>query len=130
MLKTRENDAVSICPGPNLAYFSREYSLTEMTDHIYGRQNLLEHVSRPHFFINELNLYVAYLKKEIATELDSLNTKRLNYYHKFKTQLLDGISYYKLLLPELSKHMGVSVPEMYAQLTKAEQDLLLQPDLH
>ncbi|MEJ2882390.1 hypothetical protein [Pedobacter sp. GR22-6] len=130
MIKARENDAVSICPGPNLAYFSGEYTLREMTDHIYGRQNLLKHVSRPNFFINELNLYLDYLKKEIAIELDGINVKRFNYYRKFKAQLLDGISYYKKLLPELSRYMGFSVYEMYSQLKKAEQELLLQPGLH
>ncbi len=34
-------DAVTICPGPNLAYFSKIFSLEEMVGHIYGRLNII-----------------------------------------------------------------------------------------
>ncbi|MHB1277520.1 MAG: hypothetical protein ACYC1Q_03915, partial [Bacteroidia bacterium] len=37
----REGKGVSICPGPNLAYFSRIMSLREVTGHIYGRINVI-----------------------------------------------------------------------------------------
>src|SRR5690606_32327118 len=33
--------AVTICPGPNISYFSKVSSLQEMTDHIYGRSSIL-----------------------------------------------------------------------------------------
>jgi NAD(P)H-dependent flavin oxidoreductase YrpB (nitropropane dioxygenase family) len=49
--------SVTICPGPNIAYFNKVVTLKEMTDHIYGRVNLLEGVHRPHMFINELTLF-------------------------------------------------------------------------
>lgn len=62
-LKPRENKAVSICPGPNLAYFSRLYTLKEMIGHIYGREKINFKFNRPNLFINELHLYVDYLKK-------------------------------------------------------------------
>lgn len=125
ILKPKENTAVSICPGPNLAYFSRKYSLKEMVDHIYGRQNLLENINRPNLFINELNLYVEYLKKDIATHLHDINSKRLNYYNKFKAQLLEGINYYKRLIPELNNYSGFTLTDMYNQLKTAENELLL-----
>jgi hypothetical protein len=76
MLKPRENAAVTICPGPNLAYFSEVYSLDEMVNHIYGRQNLLAKVERPSLFINELNLYIDYLRKEIIGYLKNVNQKK------------------------------------------------------
>src|SRR5690606_2418775 len=50
--------AISLCPGPNLAYFSGTFSLREMVDHIYGRANLLNQLKRPHVFINELQIYL------------------------------------------------------------------------
>lgn len=56
IIKPKENKAVSICPGPNLAYFNRTYSLDEMVKHIYGAVDLLDKVNRPHVFIKELNL--------------------------------------------------------------------------
>ena len=56
-----EGTAVSICPGPNLAYFSGKYSLKEMVDHIYGRTNVMERTDRPNFFVKELKMYIDYL---------------------------------------------------------------------
>ncbi len=124
MLKPKENKAVSICPGPNLAYFSGKYSLKEMIQHIYGKTNLLDSVSRPNLFINELNLYVDYLKKDIALQLDELSTKKAKYFTKFKEQLLQGIAYYQELIPELKKQSNVAISEMQQQLQQAESSLI------
>ena len=49
---------VAVCPGPNLAYFGRSYSLEEMVDHIYGRGAPLVPEDRPHHFAKELELYL------------------------------------------------------------------------
>jgi hypothetical protein len=124
LLKPRENKAVSICPGPNLAYFSGKYSLKEMVSHIYGRIDLLDAVSRPNLFINELNLYVDYLKKDLSVQLAELSSKKSKYFGKFRDQLLEGISYYKDLLPELKWQTESVVSDMYSQLMQAEQKLL------
>ncbi|ACU04698.1 hypothetical protein [Pedobacter heparinus] len=123
MLKSKESKAVSICPGPNLAYFSGKYSLKEMVQHIYGKTNLLTTVNRPNLFINELNLYIDYLKKDISAQLSDLNTKKIKYFTKFKEQLEQGISYYKQLLPVLKEQSSISVHEVYKQLLLAEQQL-------
>lgn len=124
ILKPKENKAVSICPGPNLAYFSGKYSLKEMIQHIYGKTNLLDSVSRPNLFINELNLYVDYLKKDIASQLDELSAKKARYFSKFKEQLLQGIAYYQELIPELRKQSNVAINEMQQQLQQAENKLI------
>lgn len=123
ILKPRENRAVSICPGPNLAFFHAKYSLKEMINHIYGRENLLSEVLRPNLFINELNLYVDYLKKDIAAHLEEFNAKKDKYFSKFKAQLLNGIDYYRALIPELTFQDSLSVEEMLKQLNLAEQRL-------
>jgi hypothetical protein len=91
MLKPKENNAVAICPGPNVAYFSGVFSLDEMVKHIYGKLNLLPGSHRPNMFINELNLYVDYLKKDIETHLNDLSDKKAKYFTKFNEQLLQGI---------------------------------------
>src|SRR5690606_8103054 len=44
----------SICPGPNIVWFNRQYSLQEMTDHIYGRGESLVSSDRPHMFCQEV----------------------------------------------------------------------------
>lgn len=97
MLKPREQKAVSICPGPNLAYFSRAYSLKEMVGHIYGKQDLLKGINRPNLFVKEFGLYVEYLRKEIETTIDA-STKRAKYISKFYEQLTNGLNYYKSLI--------------------------------
>lgn len=85
--------AVTICPGPNIVYFSKIASLREMTDHIYGRADVLTEKERPHVFINELFIYIDYLQKQMA---DS-NPKKEKYLTGFFNQLINGIAYYRQL---------------------------------
>ncbi|WP_316811569.1 hypothetical protein [Pedobacter heparinus] len=123
MLKPKEQKAVSICPGPNLAYFSGKYSLKEMVQHIYGQTNLLASVNRPNLFINELNLYIDYLRKDLSLQVAGLSTKKTKYFGKFKEQLQQGIAYYKQLLPVLKQETSISINDVYNQLLLAEQQL-------
>ena len=125
MLKPRENNAVSICPGPNLSYFSKSYTLKEMVSHIYGREQISFKMSRPNLFINELNLYVDYLKKDLSTQLEELNAKKMKYFEKFTAQLFNGINYYRDLLPEMKLNAGISVQDINQQLIQAEEKLRL-----
>ncbi|MBI2419630.1 MAG: hypothetical protein HYV28_17345 [Ignavibacteriales bacterium] len=81
----------SICPGPNIVWFDREYSLEEMVDHIYGRGESLVSADRPHMFAQEVELYVNYFEKLIKTT--ELNTAGIKYLEKFKENLLNGIDY-------------------------------------
>jgi len=87
--------SVTICPGPNIAYFSKITTLKEMTDHIYGRLDLLNTTERPHMFINELHLYINYLEEK--TKEVEQDTKFISYGQKFANTLMDGIAYYKSL---------------------------------
>jgi len=49
---------VSVCPGPNIAWFDRIYTLAEMVDHIYGRIPSIVSPERPHCFAAELEMNV------------------------------------------------------------------------
>lgn len=100
IIKPKENKAVSICPGPNLAYFNNSYTLDDMVGHIYGKTNLLADTNRPHVFINELNLYIDYLQAEIKDQLLNFNDKKRKQLANFKTQLNEGITYYKNLFAQ------------------------------
>ncbi|RZJ49578.1 MAG: hypothetical protein EOO44_18015, partial [Flavobacterium sp.] len=73
ILKPKESKAVAICPGPNLAYFNRIYSLDEMVGHIYGKIDLLDKVKRPNFFIKELDLYINYFNEELKLFLEEVS---------------------------------------------------------
>ena len=97
MLKPKENTAVTICPGPNLAYFKGVFSLDEMVKHIYGYRDLLIDVKRPHLFVNELKLYIDYLKKDLEMNMGNMNAKKQKYFQNFTTQLQKGIAYYNHL---------------------------------
>jgi hypothetical protein len=63
----------AICPGPNIAWFNRKYSLDEMVDHIYGRIASLVPDYRPHMFAKELEMNVDYLEKRLANAKESLH---------------------------------------------------------
>jgi hypothetical protein len=123
MMKTRENKAVSICPGPNLAYFSKTYSLKEMVNHIYGREAISFKIIRPNLFINELNLYVDYLKKDLGAQLHDLNAKKTKYFEKFTEQLFNGINYYRNMIPELKLTTEITAQDLQQQLLNAEEKL-------
>ncbi|SKB30070.1 hypothetical protein [Daejeonella lutea] len=100
MVKAKENRAVTICPGPNTAYFRDIYSLDEMVKHIYGKLNLLEGISRPNMFINEIRLYINYLRNDTETNLRDISDKKIKQLEKFKEQLLKGINYYESMLSD------------------------------
>lgn len=113
--------AVTICPGPNIAYFSKVASLQEMTDHIYGRGNLLTNRERPHMFLNELTQYLNYLEEQLA-DADLTDPKRLNYFRNFSQNLDDGIAYYQQLTPSLCR--TPEAEQTFAEgLTQAQERL-------
>lgn len=117
-LKPKENTAVAICPGPNLAFFNSVYSLDEMVNHIYGNADLLAQIDRPHVFINELNLYIDYLNTQVKLYLKEVNDKKVKYLNSFKLQLEQGVSYYKSLFNDWPN------TDFLTQLFGAEQRLL------
>ena len=115
--------AVAICPGPNLAYFSGVFSLQEMADHIYGRLNILNSLPRPNMFINEAQLYIDYLKKSIDKSVSSMTAKQNKYLNTFKANLLEGIEYYKNLIPALKRETEQYLTTMKEELNRQQMIL-------
>ena len=94
-LDTRtEKEGVSVCPGPNIAYFSQVTSLQSMVNHIYGKENTMIRTDRPNMFVKELNIYLDYFKTEIFKSVDNLNRKQEKYLKQFGENLNAGIDYY------------------------------------
>lgn len=87
----------SVCCSLNITYFSKITSLEEMVSHIYGRLTLLADSDRPHMFIQELRIYIEYLRKEIENLLLGLTAPTEKYFSEFKENLLTGIKYYRIL---------------------------------
>jgi hypothetical protein len=123
ILKPKESQATVICPGPNIAYFSGKFSLDEMVSHIYGKLNLLNDPNRPNLFVNELNLYVEYLKKDISKQIHEMNDKKAKYFVKFKEQIENGIEYYKQLIPKITDQTEVYRKKMLNELLDIEEKL-------
>lgn len=122
-------EAVAICPGPNLAYFSGIFTLKQMVDHIYGRTNILNSLYRPNMFVNELNLYVDYLKKEIQKAIGPVNEKKEKQLALFKENLQSGIDYYKQLSSKFKTDAMQTVERFRTDLKECENNLkmLMQP---
>lgn len=96
-----EGNGVSICPGPNMAYFSKTMSLKEITNHIYGRENVIERNDRPHMFVKELYAYIDYLTVKIEEAKTSMSDNQTKYLTKFANNLKEGIDYYNNLFNDL-----------------------------
>jgi hypothetical protein len=88
-------EAVSICPGPNMAYFSKVLSLQQMVEHIYGGDSVIERTDRPHVFIKELSLYLSYFEEALAEAKEPYTKQQQNYFSGFAENLHKGIAYYK-----------------------------------
>ena len=93
---------VVICPGPNMAYFDHEVSLSDMLGHIYGSTSVLRAENRPNLFVKELKMYVDYFRNEIESFSTEVTANQLKRWNSFKTNLMDGIEYYKKELPTSS----------------------------
>lgn len=117
-----EGKGVSVCPGPNLAYFSKIVSLLDMVNHIYGKKNLIERNDRPNMFVKELHIYVDYLKQKIE-EISKPNDKQLKYFHTFQSNLNQGIEYYRKLLADLMCKLGGIKTNILEDLKKLEKEL-------
>ena len=98
---TNEGDGVSVCPGPNMAYFSEIVSMKEMIDHIYGRINIIKRDDRPNMFINEMKLYIDYLKSKLDEASKPINEKKMEYLLTFHKNIKEGIEYYKVLFSDM-----------------------------
>jgi len=88
---------VVICPGPNMAYFDQEVSLTDMLQHIYGNKSVLRAKNRPNLFVKELKMYIDYFRNEIENISGEVTANQLKKWNSFKANLLEGIDYYQNL---------------------------------
>jgi len=81
----------SICPGPNIAWFNKIYTLKEMADHIYGRGPSLVSSERPHMFANEIVMYVDYFEKQVTH--CTYTPREIRTLQEFKNNLEEGMDF-------------------------------------
>lgn len=118
-----EGDAVSVCPGPNIAYFSGKISLKEMVDHIYGRINILNTENRPNLFVKELKMYIDYLKDKFDEITEPLSEKQIKYFDTFTQNMNEGIDYYKNLFEENKTKLQNTYEKALKDIEKLELEL-------
>ena len=117
-----QDQGVVICPGPNIAYFDKELSLSEMCQHIYGKSSTVQLTNRSNFLVNELKMYVSYLDNEITNTFEELTIAKIKKWDLFKKNLIDGIQYYKKLL-NTSLHFEHQKDEILLQLEKYQLEI-------
>ncbi len=86
-----KNSPQSICPGPNIEWFNRFYTLKEMTDHIYGRGPSLVPPERPHMFAKEIEMYVDHFENQMLG--DSHTKSEINTMIQCKNNLEKGLDF-------------------------------------
>jgi hypothetical protein len=118
-----QEQGVVICPGPNMAYFDKEISLSEMVKHIYGNANVLSLTERPNMFVKELKMYVAYFANEINDVSQDVSVAQTKKWNAFKSNLLDGIEYYKTLFATTYKDTETNLTTIQKQLQKIKTEL-------
>ena len=119
----KQSVAVSVCPGPNLAYFSKVVSLKEMVDHIYNRINLITNSNRPNLFVKELSLYIDYLQNKIEEKIENATAHSEEFFETFRGNLASGIEYYKKLILELAEETESVKQKISEDIEELEQKL-------
>lgn len=116
----KEGTGVSVCPGPNMAYFNTITDLKTMISHIYGDVDLIKSKERPHMFIKELGIYIDYLKGKTTGFIED-NKKK--YFLKFASNLEEGIQYYQEIGQSLSASIHYLDIEMKETIEKSNHYL-------
>ncbi len=120
----KTGDGVSVCPGPNMAYYDKIVSLKDITDHIYGRNNMLTRTDRPNVFIKELSLYITHLQDKVEELKSNFDKKQLRSLTKFKKNLEAGIHYYTEIFTA-KKQAFVAHKEALLNALQIEQNKLV-----
>ena len=120
----KQSRAVSVCPGPNLAYFSKIVKLKEMVDHIYGKIDLITDANRPNLFVKELGLYIDYLQKKMEENGNDVSAKEEEFYNLFAANLFEGINYYKKMIPDILEESETTREKIKEGIDALEQRLL------
>ena len=110
---------VSICPGPNIAWFDRLYSLSEMIDHIYGRIPSLVPDHRPHCFAAEITMYLDHFDN-LRAESHPENPKQMEALERFKVNLAASLSFYRKWLAGRAPLEGENVASLVETVEEAE----------
>lgn len=115
---------VSVCPGPNIAYFTKITDMKTMVDHIYGRCNLIDRNDRPHMFVKELGLNIAFFKSKLKGMTNTSDEKEFKSLNVFNENLLKGVQFYTDLFSNTSLFNPTISKNSLKTLEAFREDLL------
>jgi hypothetical protein len=119
----------SICPGPNVRWFKREFTLDELVGHIYGRTDVLrEAVNRPHQLVAEAELYVEFLERELAVHGTTLGERTPAYFKKFVANFKAGLAHTRTLAPLIAEALRPAFERGLSELEQRVDALVLPED--
>jgi len=117
-------EGISVCPGPNMAYFDEVISLKKMANHIYGKINILSDSYRPNMFVKEIGLYIDYLENKIK-DVSGPMDKQMKYFNTFQSNMEEGLEYYKDLFSNVMKNSETMKQKINAEIDEMEAKLSL-----
>ena len=78
----------------------------------------------PILFVNELKMYADYLKKEIDKNVTEISQKQKKYLADFQNNLIEGIEYYKNLVPKLKHDAEMQWDNFMEDLSSLESKVI------
>jgi hypothetical protein len=117
-----KNSPQSICPGPNIEWFDKFYTLKEMVDHIYGRGPSLVSSTRPHMFAKEIEMYMDDFEKQVLSS--SYTKKEVIAILEYKKNLEDGLDFCTKIAKKIPytgenlKSISICVKEQRSRLNR------------
>ena len=122
-VETRESKGVSICPGPNMAYFDQELTLQDMSHHIYNGDEGIVRADRPNMFVNELGMYLTYLSEKIEEHKNDWGKKSGRYLNSFTSNMNEGITYYQGMFNSVGTTFSSVKDAAYQSLNDAVESM-------
>ena len=122
-VETRESKGVSICPGPNMAYFDQELTLQDMSHHIYNGDEGIVRSDRPNMFVNELGMYLTYLSEKIEEHKNNWGRKSGRYLNAFTNNMNEGITYYQGMFNSVGTNFSSVKDAAYHSLNDAVESM-------
>ena len=122
-VETRESKGVSICPGPNMAYFDQELTLQDMSHHIYNGDEGIVRADRPNMFVNELGMYLTYLSEKIEEHKNDWGKKSGRYLNSFTSNMNEGITYYQGMFNSVGTTFSSVKDSAYQSLNDAVESM-------
>ena len=119
-----KGEGVSICPGPNMAYFSSIVSLQQMVGHVYGNAKVALSAHRPNMFMKELKMYIKHLREKMDEITEATTDRQLKGLSEFHTNLMDGIHYYQELAEKMKHKAEDSAYKIKQEIEGLKMELM------